>query len=75
MPNHNAYMAKKKYDREKYRKPSKPTRIKKRLADACVPACEQLALDFSDFVNEAVREKLEKMGYWPPKGDAPEKAE
>jgi hypothetical protein len=63
---HNVLMAKN-YDREKYRKPSKATRVKKRLADAAIPAMEQLALDFTDFVNEAVREKLEKMGFWPPK--------
>lgn len=64
----NACMAKnKKYDNEKYRKPSKPTRIKQRLADAAVPACEALALDFTEFVNEAVREKLERMSLWPPK--------
>ncbi len=65
---HNSFMAKNKYDNEKYRKPSKPTRIKKRLAEASTPACELLALDFTEFVNEAVREKLERMGLWPPKG-------
>jgi hypothetical protein len=67
------------YDREKYRKDRRSTRIKQVLAERVEEARKRFAQEFSDFVNEAVREKLERLGFWPdwpegyPKADSTSK--
>ncbi len=52
-------------DNENYRKPATMVRIREALADAAEPAAELLAQSVTQFVNDAVREKLERMGRWP----------
>lgn len=52
---------------ERYRKPFTPARIKGVLADAAKRRAEELAQDFAQYVNDAVRMRLEAEGYWPPK--------
>jgi len=60
-------MAKKKpkIDREQYRKPSRHVRVREVLLAEAEKAAEALAQDATQFVNDAVREKLERMGRWP----------
>ena len=58
--------AKPKNPDEQYRKPFKPARIKGVLADAAERRAEQLAQDFTQYVNDAVRMRLEAEGHWPP---------
>lgn len=61
-------MAKKKPEtsnHEKYRKPNKSVRIRKEFIEPVEEARKRLAQDRSEFTNEAVREKLERMGLWP----------
>jgi hypothetical protein len=54
-------------DAESYRKPFKPARIRRVLADAAEARAEELAQDFTQYVNDAVRMRLEAEGKWPPK--------
>ena len=54
-------------DREKYRKPFRPARIKAVLAVAAELRAVELAQDFTQYVNDAVRMRLEQEGRWPPK--------
>jgi hypothetical protein len=54
-------------DREQYRKPYKQARVRQKLADLAEQAADELAQDFTQFVNDAVRERLERLGKWPPK--------
>jgi hypothetical protein len=57
---------KKPADLEKYRKPFKPARIRGVLAEAAEARAEELAQDFTQYVNDAVRMRLEQEGRWPP---------
>ena len=52
-------------DNEAYRKPAPMVRIREQLHEAAKPAAELLAQDVTQFVNDAIREKLERMGRWP----------
>ena len=52
---------------ESYRKTFKPARIRLALADAAKLRAEELAQDFTQYVNDAVRMRLEAEGKWPPK--------
>ena len=52
---------------ESYRKPTKPARIRQQLAEAVERRIEDLAQDFTQYVNDAVRMRLESEGFWPPK--------
>ena len=54
-------------DLEKYRKPFKPARIRAVLAEQAEAAALELAQDFTQYVNDAVRMRLEKEGRWPLK--------
>lgn len=49
------------------------TRIRARLAQAVDQASEKLEEDFAQFVNTAVRERLEKLGFWPQVEPDPDK--
>ena len=70
-----ALMGKKKADEvttgdnkpEASRKPFKPARIRKALADIAEKRAGELAQDFTQYVNDAVRMRLEQEGRWPPK--------
>jgi len=53
-------------DREKYRKPFTPVRIRNRLANAGKARAEELDQDFAQYVNDALRMRLESEGRWPP---------
>jgi hypothetical protein len=53
---------------ESFRKPTKPARIRQQLADAVERRIADLAQDFTQYVNDAVRMRLEAEGAWPPKG-------
>ena len=53
-------------DREKYRKPAKAVRIRSALARIGEVRAEQLAQDFTQYVNDALRMRLEAEGCWPP---------
>lgn len=48
------------------RKPFKPARIKMALAELAETRAEQLAQDFTQYVNDALRMRLEQEGMWPP---------
>jgi hypothetical protein len=49
------------------RKPFKTARIRIALADVAERAADNLAQDFTQYVNDAVRMRLERDGLWPPK--------
>jgi hypothetical protein len=51
---------------EASRKPFKPARIRKALAEIAEARAEELAQDFTQYVNDAVRMRLEQEGRWPP---------
>lgn len=53
-------------DREPFRKPFTPVRIRGVLAEPAKEAATALAQDFSVWVNEAVRQRLAAEGRWPP---------
>ena len=53
-------------DREKYRKPSKAVRIRMVLALPAEQIAIERAQDLTQYVNDALREKLERDGRWPP---------
>jgi len=56
-----------KADREKYRKPFRPARIRMVLAVLAEEAAAENAEDFTHWINGAVRMRLESVGKWPPK--------
>jgi len=59
-------MAKRKHQRdEDYRKAARMVRVREPLAEAADDAAESLAQTTTQFVNDAIREKLERMGRWP----------
>jgi hypothetical protein len=60
------FMGKKKTPSGEPRKPYKVARIKIVLADAVDRRVETLAQDFTQYVNDAVRMRLEAEGAWPP---------
>ncbi len=51
---------------EVYRKAVKPVRIRLSLAAAAQSRAEELAQDFTQYVNDALRMRLESEGRWPP---------
>jgi len=51
---------------EKYRKPFKPTRVRRVIADAATAHAEYLGQDFVQYVNDSIRMRLEAAGRWPP---------
>jgi hypothetical protein len=53
-------------DREKYRKEFKQARIRGRLAAAAMARADALEQDFTQYVNDALRMRLEAEGFWPP---------
>ncbi len=57
-------------DPESYRKPFKPARIKIALAEVAEARAAELAQDFTQYVNDALRMRLEQEGRWPPKPPA-----
>jgi hypothetical protein len=52
---------------EVYRKAVKPVRIRLSLALAAQSRAEDLAQDFTQYVNDALRMRLEAEGRWPMK--------
>lgn len=55
-------------DSEKYRKAYKMVRIRARLAAAGEAAAkQQLEQDLTQYINDALRMRLEAEGHWPPK--------
>jgi hypothetical protein len=48
-------------------KPLPPIRVNDTLHKPVKKACKRLVMKPTDFVNQAVREKLEREGLWPPK--------
>jgi hypothetical protein len=57
-------------DREQYRKRFKPARIRWVLAELAVESAAEAAQDFTQWVNDAVRMRLQQEGKWPPKKPA-----
>ena len=53
-------------DRERYRKPFTPVRIRHALAVVAKERAESLAEDLAQYVNTALRMRLEAEGLWPP---------
>jgi len=53
---------------EQYRKPYKAVRIRIRLAMVAEDVATELAQDLTQFVNDALRERLERLSRWPPPG-------
>lgn len=49
------------------RKPYKVARIRIVLADQADRRALEMAQDFTQYVNDAVRMRLEAEGFWPPK--------
>lgn len=56
-----------KRDFERYRKSTRMARIRKRLAEQADLLGQRLDKKFTEVVNDALREKLEREGLWPPK--------
>lgn len=72
MSGQNAVMAPpkkngKKPDREKYRKPYRMVRIRVPLAEAADVHSDELQQKLTQYVNDALRMRLESAGRWPPK--------
>ena len=57
---------------EDYRLPAKTVRIRMELAGIAAETAKMLAQDLTQFVNDAVRERLERMGKWPAIQSQPE---
>ena len=51
---------------EQYRKPARMVRVRERLAAQGDLLSEKLAKDLTEIVNDALREYLERAGFWPP---------
>lgn len=47
-------------------KPGRMARIRQVLAEAATEAADAIVVEFTEWVNAAVREKLEREGRWPP---------
>lgn len=54
-------------DLEVYRKAFKNARIPLKLAEVATERAEELMQDFTQYVKDAVRMRLEAEGKWPPK--------
>ena len=52
---------------EQYRKAHKMVRIRIRLAEVAERAAQGLEQDLTQYVNDALRERLERAHLWPPK--------
>ena len=52
---------------ESYRKAFKNARIPRKLAEVATTRAEELMQDFTQYVKDAVRMRLEAEGKWPPK--------
>jgi hypothetical protein len=68
MPHNGRMAAKKRPDRHK---PSRMVRLKERLAQQLDLLAGRNETSISHEVNQAVREKLQREGLWPPPGQAP----
>lgn len=44
-------------------------RVKRVLADALKPHCDDNLISFAEFVQATLLEKARELGYWPPKRD------
>lgn len=55
------------------RKPFKMVRVRKVLADIAETRAESLVQDLTQYINDAVRMRLETEGYWPPPPKPPAK--
>lgn len=82
MGGHTATMPKKKTSTEQpaqsrtdesYRRRFKPARIRDSLATIATERAANLAQDFTQYVNDAVRMRLEAEGVWPPPPPAPKR--
>lgn len=51
-------------------KPARMVRIRTRLAQQADQLAEKLDQDFTQVVNDALREKLERANLWPPPKDS-----
>jgi hypothetical protein len=51
-----------------------PIRLREPVHGPVRKACERLLMSPTEFVNQAVREKLEREGLWPPKAEEKEPA-
>ena len=60
-------MAKEKTTHAESDAPLPSIRIREQMHAAVQQACERLVMNPTEFVNQAVREKLEREGLWPPK--------
>lgn len=62
-----AYMARpKKNSDEQYRRPYKQARVRISLAVIAEARAAALAQDFTQYVNDAIRMRLEAEAVWPP---------
>lgn len=52
---------------ESYRRPYKQARVRLALAELAEQRAEELAQDFTQYVNDAIRMRLEAEGKWPPR--------
>lgn len=71
MPTTLDRMSKKKPSADRHKK-STMVRIRQRLANQAEQLAEKLESDVTQVVNDALREKLEREGMWPPP-DEPKK--
>ncbi len=55
---------------EDYRKPYRQARIRLTLAEVADAQAAILAQDFTQYLNDALRMRLEAEGVWPPKPKA-----
>lgn len=61
---HNALMSEKKRKGDRH-KPSRMVRVREALAEVLDRLAEQNASDITEEVNRAVREMLQREGWWP----------
>ena len=69
MSRQTVFMGKKKSESDP-RKPFKMVRLRDRLAAAAESRAAELAQNLTQYVNDAVRMRLESEGKWPPKPPA-----
>lgn len=47
-------------------KPGRMARIRQGFAELATEAADEMLIEFTEWVNAAVREKLQREGRWPP---------
>lgn len=62
-------MSKKKPNADRHKK-SKMVRIRQRLAEQAEILAQRQVTDVTEIVNDALRERLEREGLWPPPDEA-----